>query len=165
MHPVAVVLAHTDICLQMAAENACGFCGRSDNPLCQQLLLKEPTGRGATKILSSCPYFYPARYGSASKYSSARPSTNVPVICKICFPDSSRDFKQPCPAIWKYEMDAHIRRAHPDFATPSHPLGTSFIPHDMALALNLDPREQEKLGVPASTPWTDLHNYGSSEPP
>jgi hypothetical protein len=142
----------------MASENACGFCGRADNPLCQQLMLKEPAGRGTTKILSSCPYFYAARYGSASKYSTARPSTNVPVVCQLCFPSSSRDFKKPCSAIWKYEMEAHIRRAHPDFATPSNPVG-KLIPRSMALALNLDPQEEEKLGVPTSTPWTDLGDY------
>jgi hypothetical protein len=145
----------------MASENACGFCGCTDNPLCQQLLLKEPTGRGTTKIMSACPYFYAARYGSASKYSTARPSTNVPVVCQLCFPHATRNFRQPCSAIWKYEMDAHIRRAHPDFATPSNPIG-KLIPHDMAVALNLDPREEEKLGVPTSIRWTDLGSYNSS---
>jgi hypothetical protein len=154
---ISVIYTSANV-VQMASENACGFCGRSDNPLCEQLMLKEPAGRGATKILSSCPYFYSARYGSSAKYSAARPSTNVPVVCKLCHPDSSRDFRKPCPAIWKYEMEAHVRRAHPGFATPGNPHG-KLIPHDMALALNLDPREEERLGVPVSTPWTSLGNY------
>jgi hypothetical protein len=82
----------------------------------------------------------------------ARPST------PLCHPDSSRDFRKPCPAIWKYEMEAHIRRAHPGFATPGSSHG-KLIPHDMVLALNLDPREEERLGVPVSTPWTSLGDY------
>jgi hypothetical protein len=106
----------------MASENACGFCGRADNPLCQQLMLKEPAGRGTTKILSSCPYFYAARYGSASKYSTARPSTNVPVVCQLCFPSSSRVRRQP-PARFPMSTTSTTKLTSPLIVTPTNKKG------------------------------------------
>jgi hypothetical protein len=134
----------------------CGFCGCSNNPLCQQLMLKEsPSGRGTTQIILSYPSYYPTCYGSALKSLAARPSTNVPVVCKICFPDSARDFTKPCLAKWKYKMEAHIWRAHPDYSTLLHPAG-KLIPIEMAATLDLGPHEEEWIGVPTTTPWTQL---------
>jgi hypothetical protein len=145
---------------QVTIIEPCGFCGRSDNPLCQQLMLKESPGRGTAKILSSCPSFYPARYGSAAKSSSTRPSTNVPIVCQVCFLPVDRDFTKPCLAKWKYNMDAHIQSAHPGCSTPTC-RASKLVPFDMAAALNLGPQEENLIGVSATTPWTQL-GYPSS---
>jgi hypothetical protein len=142
---------------QVALENACGFCGKSSNPLCRQLLLKESqNGQAPPKVSSSCPYFYKMSYNSDKKFSNTRPCTNVPIVCEICNPPATRNFRQPCVAYWKYEMEAHIRSAHPRFATPSHPHGDYLVSVSMAAALDFDPAEEEALGVPKTTPWTAL---------
>jgi hypothetical protein len=141
----------------MAVENACGFCGKNSNPLCQQLFLKESkSSKAAPKVLSSCPYFYKMSYNNDKKFSRARPCTNVPIVCEICNPPTRRNFRQACIAYWKYEMEAHIRSAHPRFATPTYPNGDYLVSESMAAALDFDPEEEEALGVSKTIPWTAL---------
>jgi hypothetical protein len=69
------------------------------------------------------------------------------VVCKMRFPDLTRDFKKPC---LKYGMESHVLKAHPGFATPGN-LAGKLIPRDMAEALDLDPLEEKRMGVQTST--------------
>jgi hypothetical protein len=76
------------------------------------------------------------------------------VVCKICFLDATRNFTTLFPAIWKYEMDTHVRSAHPGYSSPSRPVG-KLITRGVGGALDLGLEEESWLGVPKTIPWIE----------
>ncbi|KAG2132413.1 hypothetical protein DEU56DRAFT_721254, partial [Suillus clintonianus] len=120
----------------------CGFCGSSGNPDCA-VTLKE-TNRGINWE-TWCPRKEDFQYGSANKGSNNRPCRNVPIVCKLCVhPNREMDWK---PAIWRYNLEAHLTEEHPEYAHPGKPSGAS-LPHDMFECMLLTPLEEKRLGVP-----------------
>jgi hypothetical protein len=144
---------------QITPDNPCGFCGIS--PPCPVYILK----KSRTKyIASDCPDFHECKYGAAIKSSNANPSTNIPIICTLCPPDRTRAQQ---PAIWKYNMDHHLRTRHIGYAIPGWPAREGAhdsradepghrLPSEMAGSLLFDEEEEERLGVARSTPWDQV---------
>ncbi|KAG2131071.1 hypothetical protein DEU56DRAFT_740233 [Suillus clintonianus] len=123
----------------------CGFCGDSNNPDCA-LTFKET----ARKIMweSKCPRKETFQYGSANKGSDSRPCHNVPVVCQICVHlGRATDW---CPAVWRYNLEAHIDLQHSEYAQPGRPIGLP-LPRAVYDSLALTPAEEKKAGV-ASRP-------------
>ncbi|KAG2145917.1 hypothetical protein DEU56DRAFT_719768, partial [Suillus clintonianus] len=93
----------------------------------------------------NCPLKESFQYASASKGSENRPCRNVPVFCKLCIHQNREtDWR---PAIWRYNIEAHLNEWHPEFAHPGKPYGLS-LPRDMYDSMVLTPREEKRLGVP-----------------
>ena len=88
--------------------NACGLC-LSTSQVCT-VYLKRPKGAGRAFAIdtdkSRCPNLCLIKLGAAGKSSKANPCTNIPLICPLC-PNKS-------PAVWKYNLQSHIRSLHPD---------------------------------------------------
>ncbi|KAG0694086.1 hypothetical protein DFH29DRAFT_790295, partial [Suillus ampliporus] len=119
----------------------CGFCGNSNNPDCA-LTFKET----ARKIMweSKCPCKETFQYGSANKGSDSCLCRNVPVICQMCvYLGCATDW---CPAVWCYNLEAHIDLQHSEYAQPGRPIGLP-LPRAMYDSLALTPAEEKKAGV------------------
>jgi hypothetical protein len=154
----------------MSLGDNCGFCGAS--PSCAIKLHK--LGGSIKMVESACPHSFAVRsWLDANKAQKALWTTNVPVVCKICDPMPLDH--HPRPAVWKYNMEAHIRTCHPDYATPgwpAHPGVHSACagqvglppPADMSVELNFR-GEEARLGLATSMAWTDLAAPPSIPPP
>ncbi|KAL6302386.1 hypothetical protein BKA93DRAFT_737066 [Sparassis latifolia] len=127
---------------QVGSMMPCGFCGRSGNSNCAVTL---KISSRTFKVECKCPFFLPFRYGFAEKGSEKTPCRNVPIICSLCPKPSNKTV--PPPAIWRYNMDTHLRLQHPEYASPSDPVGLP-IPvklwHDMAISM----QEEKALQIP-----------------
>jgi hypothetical protein len=160
-------------CVQVSAHDVCGFCGRS--PSCSVSLF---TKNKVTKISSTCPKFFEIHsWLLANQSSLAQPSTNVPIVCDLCELKPSADKKWP--AIWKYNMDDHIRDTHPEYALPGWPASPDNalvheaslgrpgkrLPKSMTDHLEFRPEEETRLGVSASSPWSAIGVDGSQTAP
>lgn len=86
----------------------------------------------------ACPYACEFQYGTASKGSSRTPSTNVPILCDLCPLPPKYTGATLLPAVWKYNMEHHIRNAHPE-----HPL-ESLSPEFLA-KFKLEPTEENDM--------------------
>lgn len=97
----------------------CGYCGRSNNGKCDTS--SKITAR-KTEIICGCAYKVAFKYGYAGKGSDTTPCRNVPVICPLC-PMLPNPPTAARPAIWRYNMEEHIRTYHPEYASPTNPIG------------------------------------------
>lgn len=83
----------------------CGFCLQST---CEFFLTKKRDTKQEHQQIdmkaSRCPKMAKIAYKSASECSQSNPCTNVPIYCPLCHPRS--------PAVWKYNMEHHIRLVH-----------------------------------------------------
>ncbi|KAK7021595.1 hypothetical protein R3P38DRAFT_2533481, partial [Favolaschia claudopus] len=105
----------------------CGFCGKST------------TNEGCTisirnsKASSSCVDVYEFQIAAALKSSISKPCTNAPVRCPLC------------PQIhWKYNMDAHLRDAHPNWELTATEATTALI----ASRTTITRDEESRLKIP-----------------
>ena len=100
------------------------------------------TPRGKTQIVKSkCPEFTILTYATAIEGSLTTPCTNVPVVCKICYP---KDTPKETPAVWRYNLEEHIRLRHAGHTLPSHfDFNTSFY-----RLCNIPAAEQVAMGIP-----------------
>ncbi|KAF9232942.1 hypothetical protein BU15DRAFT_28835, partial [Melanogaster broomeanus] len=125
----------------------CGFCGHDNGGRAGEdkcALSMKITSR-AVNWESRCPYKHTFQYGSASKGSDSRPCRNVPVICTLCHhPGRDTDTH---PAIWRYNMEAHLNETHPEYAHPGKQKGLA-LPRSVYEAMVLTPLEEKKAGVP-----------------
>ncbi len=87
----------------------CGFCLRPA-PMCEFRLQKSKgKDRGYQVDLKKsrgCPNLVRFSYKAASTFSEAGPCTNVPIKCDLCRDDA--------PTVWRYNMEAHFIKAHPN---------------------------------------------------
>ncbi|KAG1764693.1 hypothetical protein EV702DRAFT_920121, partial [Suillus placidus] len=98
----------------------CGFCSQSNDPLADCALLMKETSR-KIQWESKCPRQDTFQYGSASQGSDIRPCRNVPVVCQLCI-HQNRDTDW-LPALWRYNFEAHLNLAHPEYAHPGKLIG------------------------------------------
>lgn len=101
------------------SDQPCGMCLRPA-PVCA-FYLKKTKGAQTWQVdeaKSTCSSHVSFNYTSASKSSSTAPSSNVPVLCKICSMGSANPFSKP--AIWKYNLKAHILSVHPNANVMAH---------------------------------------------
>jgi hypothetical protein len=162
--PLSYFRSMLTILLQLLTDDPCGFCGRS--PAC---LITIHVKSRTIHVNSDCPDRHECKYGSANSSSIANPSTNVPIVCTLCPPDRTRPQQ---PAIWKYNMDYHLRTRHSGFVIPGWPALTGThgatadtpgrrLPSDMTELLRLHDEEEDWLGLAVSTPWNAV---GTAEP-
>ncbi|KAK7001931.1 hypothetical protein R3P38DRAFT_3326830 [Favolaschia claudopus] len=94
----------------------CGLCGRPA-PLCSLFLKKSSSGSGALtvdmKSSHGCPNLVKRfSIAAASKSIVSSPCSNAPLICPACTKKE--------PAVWRYNMRAHLIRHHPDVPLSKH---------------------------------------------
>ncbi|KAG1812034.1 hypothetical protein EV424DRAFT_1269338, partial [Suillus variegatus] len=121
----------------------CGFCGRSDNPDCAVTLKK--LARRTIQWDSNCPRKEGFQYGSADKGSNNRPCHNVPVVCRLCIHrNKDTDWRT---AIWRYNLEAHLTKEHPEYANPGKLEGVA-LPRVVFDSVVLTAAEEKRAGVP-----------------
>ncbi|KIK77576.1 hypothetical protein PAXRUDRAFT_777212, partial [Paxillus rubicundulus Ve08.2h10] len=84
--------------------------------------------------LINCPHAETFQYGSAIKGSDNCPCCNVPIACKLCTQHGHNTEWQP--AVWHYNMEAHIDSHHPEYAHPRKPVGLP-LPYNIYLSLKI----------------------------
>jgi hypothetical protein len=89
----------------------CGLCLRP-SPACTFYLKKTKGAKTfqVDKHKSTCANFISYNYATAEVSSQSSPASNVPLRCPLCTASA--------PAIWRYNLDYHIRTVHPA-ATPA----------------------------------------------
>ncbi|KAK7059431.1 hypothetical protein R3P38DRAFT_2496191, partial [Favolaschia claudopus] len=98
----------------------CGFCGGSD---CQ-LAMK------GQKWTSTCSLSYNFRASTAGQSTDKRPSSNIPIICKL---DGCREVH------WKYNFPKHLEKRHAGWQDTIMP---SFVNE-----LQVSDEEQRRIGI------------------
>ncbi|KAF7355837.1 hypothetical protein MVEN_00912000 [Mycena venus] len=133
---------------QIGTSLPCGFCAFSGKPECEVHIRKKgPT----THVETNCAMVSAFNYKPAEQGSRASPCRNVPVVCKLCFPDVPRP-GQAQRAQWRYNMPEHLSTAHPEYSSPLSPGGTR-LPHEVWESMKIDTTEELALGIPdASIP-------------
>ena len=115
----------------------CGTCGKSTmHGNCAVTLTRH---RNSFQIASTCPEFSGITYTSALKGSKTTPCTNVPVICDLCVQPTNSN---TIPAVWRYNLDAHVKTMH-----PGHPQTSQFSQKFLEL-LVISSSEQLAMGIP-----------------
>ena len=115
----------------------CETCSKSTLPgNCAVMLTNHGS---AFKITSTCPEFTGIVHTSALKGSKMTPCTNIPVICELCVQSTN---SKTIPAIWRYNLEAHIKACH-----PGHTHCSQFSRKFLGL-LTIDAGEQLVMGIP-----------------
>ncbi|KAG9083015.1 hypothetical protein FS749_006369 [Ceratobasidium sp. UAMH 11750] len=99
------------------SDEPCGLCLRSTsvNQQCVVYILPKKKGSKSShrqidmKRSHGCPNLQKFSYKSAAEYKPNSPCTNVPISCPRC-PDDA-------PCVWKYNLEAHLKRVHPHTPT------------------------------------------------
>ncbi|KIK76389.1 hypothetical protein PAXRUDRAFT_36925 [Paxillus rubicundulus Ve08.2h10] len=125
--------------------NPCGYCGGPATGDCK-LTIKE-TSKGLACTIN-CPRKETLQYGTATKGSNTNPCCNVPVTW---------------PAIWRYNMEAHISLKHREYSHPGKPYGLP-LPRTVFDSLILTALEENKAGVPSRTPFTNIQDKENTVP-
>ncbi|KAK7035183.1 hypothetical protein R3P38DRAFT_3312227 [Favolaschia claudopus] len=100
----------------------CGLCASSGKPECEVALL---TKGSTTHVETNCAMVVNITYKSAEHGSKATPCRNVPVVCKLCYPDEPR----------------------PEYASPLNP-GGARLPHEVWESMKVEEAEELALGIP-----------------
>jgi hypothetical protein len=90
-------------------------------------------------VTSTCPEFTTIKYATALSGSTTTPCTNVPVACKLCV---RADNSKSTAAVWRYNLEAHVRAVHPGHTHASQ-LSDKFL----ALCI-ITTEEQIAMGIP-----------------
>ncbi|KAI0686301.1 hypothetical protein C8T65DRAFT_591318 [Cerioporus squamosus] len=121
----------------------CGFCGRSGITSCQQLFL---TSGKNPQAKSGCLYAHTFQYRpSLVSKLGGMVCTNTPILCSI--PGCTRCTGNYLSAIWKYNMEEHLRLEHPGYSWDGFHPGT--IVPDLLSAMHITREEEEAMKIPA----------------
>ncbi|KAK6987918.1 hypothetical protein R3P38DRAFT_3229770 [Favolaschia claudopus] len=99
-----------------------------------------------THVETNCAMVVNITYKSAEHGSKATPCRNVPVVCKLCYPDEPRPGASQR-AQWRYNMPEHLSTAHPEYASPLNP-GGARLPHEVWESMKVEEAEELALGIP-----------------
>ena len=118
------------------------------------------TARGTSKVSSTCPEFTSIKYATALNGSATTPCINVPIACELCV---RSDNSKTLAAVWRYNMEAHLKSFHPGHNQPFH-LSSAFltlctIKHEEHIAMGI-PQEQIPPSIFSSFP-TSANSSGS----
>lgn len=138
--------------------NPCGFCGGVATGECEPKL--KELSRSITCTVN-CPRKEPFQYGSAAKGSNNRPCRNIPIMCRLCIHDGKETETRP--AIWRYNMEAHLNEKHPEYAHPGKNDGLP-LPRTVYEAMELTAAEEKKAGVPVRTVFTTILEKENAAP-
>lgn len=154
-HLAAHILHSSDI---DRLANPCGFC-LSTGETCAIYLKKTKGARGGDSVdmnNSHCPGKYKLIVSKASRSTTRSPSTNIPVRCPLC--------KKGARAIWKYNLEHHLRRVHKQDPEKFAPLWKISDGEKQALKalLNTQPRQtkrkcQSKKAADTAAQISDAH--------
>lgn len=138
--------------VQVGDDRICAFCGESGKDACQELFLVIRKSGKLFQVSTQCPQApQPGwSWSRANDGMAKHPSRNVPVLCKLCIRPAQYNNTLYHPAIWRYNLDAHIRCKHPDHATPSHPCGEFELPKELWETMVITETEQDGLNIPQS---------------
>ncbi|KAJ7670327.1 hypothetical protein B0H17DRAFT_1209427 [Mycena rosella] len=105
----------------------------------------------SAKITTNCRLAATVKYGFAERGSENTPCRNVPIVCGLC-PSTLTAGKESKsqPAQWRYNMEEHLARDHPEYASPRNPDGQKRLPHAVWVSMDIDKREHLAAGVPIS---------------
>jgi len=81
------------------------------------------------------------KYGPASKFSTNRPCTNVPVNCPMC-PLDTKGHKK---TFWKYNFIVHMVDAH-----LSEKNELPMLPLELMVTTHISKQEEQQMGIPLS---------------
>ena len=115
----------------------CGTCGKST--VFGNCSITIATTQGTSKATSTCPEFTTIKYTAALSGSATTPCTNVPVACKLCV---RADNSKSTPAMWRYNLEAHVREVH-----PGHTHASQFSDKFLDLC-TITSKEQIAMGIP-----------------
>ncbi|KIK97682.1 hypothetical protein PAXRUDRAFT_824682 [Paxillus rubicundulus Ve08.2h10] len=107
-------------------------------------MIRLTSGRIRTEI--DCPHARTFQYGSA-----ITGSDNRTCACKLCTQRGRNTEWQP--AVWRYDMEAHIDPRHPEYAHPGKPVGLP-LPYNIYLSLEISELEERRSGVQHRPPFT-----------
>lgn len=93
------------------SDNPCGFCLRTGTS-CTIYLKKRRDGHQINTQISKCMNLRSLNLKPAAVLSKRSPCTNHPVMCPHCPPGS--------PAVWKYNLEQHLRLQHPTATLALH---------------------------------------------
>ncbi|KIK75226.1 hypothetical protein PAXRUDRAFT_173430, partial [Paxillus rubicundulus Ve08.2h10] len=110
---------------------------------------------------SSCPHKETLQYGTATKGLNTDPCCNIPVVCHLCI--HNRRDTETWPAIWWYNMEAHISLKHREYSHPRKPYGLP-LPWIVFDSLVLTALKENKAGVPSCTLFTKIQDKESTAP-
>ncbi|KAF9473695.1 hypothetical protein BDN70DRAFT_765889, partial [Pholiota conissans] len=88
------------------ADSPCGLCLNTGG-LCEIYLLQRHGGEMVSidQVKSRCPNLRPFQIKKAEEFTLKQPCTNHPMLCPLC--------PHGAPAVWKYNLQSHIRVWHP----------------------------------------------------
>jgi hypothetical protein len=121
----------------------CGFCGRSGISSCGEVYL---TKGSHPQAQSNCRHANKFHYAPSLKSTNSTPSTNVPILCEI--PGCTGQVGQKWTAIWKYNMEEHIRSEHPDYSDLDNLEHGAPLPSTLIKSMLITREEEERLGIP-----------------
>lgn len=86
------------------ANNPCGLCLNTGS-LCEIRLIRRGDTTSIDSSKSRCQNLRQIKVKLAKEFTKNQPCTNHPLICPLC--------SQTSPAVWKYNLKAHILLNHP----------------------------------------------------
>ena len=92
-------------------DSPCGLC-LSTNSICEIFLLSRAGTLSIDQTKSHCPNLRSFQLKKAEEFSIRQPCTNYPLSCPIC--------PRGTPAVWKYNLRAHILTTHPLYNAELH---------------------------------------------
>ena len=111
-------------------ENVCGYCGYCGQSTCYSILKKtrfvKKTDTQYYKVQSNCPYFV-FHSKTPRNFSTRNKCTNHLLVC----PATACEIP-----IWKYNLPAHYRSAHPNLVIPTELTTSSKEKESVMMALD-----------------------------
>ncbi|KAI1784985.1 hypothetical protein LXA43DRAFT_900727, partial [Ganoderma leucocontextum] len=120
----------------------CGFCGRSGLQGCQQLFLTK-----TSQARSECRHFHKFHYRPAKVSTETTPCTNIPIMCTVPGCKSAMRQGDLFGAIWKYNMEEHIKNDHSGYSTTGVEDHLLPIPADLAREMYISDSEERLMGI------------------
>ncbi|KAJ7678655.1 hypothetical protein B0H17DRAFT_838271, partial [Mycena rosella] len=126
----------------------CGFCGESGHAACNVYIQVK---KDSAKCTTNCRLATNIKYAFAERGSDNTSCRNVPIVCGLCPSTLTvRKESKSQPAQWRYNMEEHLARDHPEYASPRNPDGRQRLPHTVWVSMELDQREHIAAGIPLS---------------
>jgi hypothetical protein len=134
------------------ADGPCGF-SLNEGTLCTVKLITNSKGARIDMKDSRCPSLRKIAIKPAAKYSKESPCTNHPLACPLC-PKTS-------PAVWKYNLRAHITSHHPTANVELYQDSFKLADEEITLMkgiYQMAPRSSKNKNKTAPLPISDGHS-------
>ncbi|KAJ7635858.1 hypothetical protein B0H17DRAFT_1149654 [Mycena rosella] len=135
---ISILFAHL---VQVGDTLPCGFCGESGHAACNIYIQVK---KDSVKCTTNCCLATNIKYAFAECGSDNTPCRNIPIHAR------GREGSKSQPAQWQYNMEEHLARDHPEYASPCNPDGRQCLPHTVWVSMELDQQEHLAAGIPLS---------------